>query len=255
VRIALASGGLAVVAAATRCRRGVCVVVCAATIVANGRAAAGPTGLAVIPTTDLVRFRQVNAILQNGNTQIDGRHAFFRDVQPVPQLEAGLPHDVEAGVDVAPANPPRDYRPFFNVKWTMLAESYRVPAVAVGATQLGPGFTPAGFAVASKTLNYDAIAYQRFRAHHRNLRLHGIRVHAGFLEAGDRAHAILGVDAEISDHFVLWSDWISGAKNSLSLAGVVVIDTQNSLFVALLRGNNERRVGGVLFNITHTFDL
>ena len=32
-----------------------------------------------------------------------------------------------------PSNPPNDYRPFFNVKWTMLAESYRVPAVAVGA--------------------------------------------------------------------------------------------------------------------------
>ena len=156
-------------------------VVCAATLLTAGRAAAGPTGLAVIPTTDLVRFRQVNAILQNGNTQIDGRHAFFHDLEPTPQIEAGLPHDVEAGVDVTPSNPPNDYRPFFNVKWTMLAESYRVPAVAVGATQLGPGFTPAGFAVASKTLYYDAIAYQKFRAHHRNLRLRGIRVQAGFL--------------------------------------------------------------------------
>ncbi len=242
-------------AAATRCRRRVCVVAFAATMLAGGPAAAGPTGLTVIPTTDLVRFRQLNAILQNGNTQIDGRHAFFHDVQPVPQLEAGLPHDLEAGLDVAPADPPRDYRPFFNVKWTMLAESYRVPAVAVGATQLGPGVTPAGFAVASKTLNFDAIAYQKFRAHHRNLRLRGIRVHAGFLEAGDRAHAILGLDAELSDHFVLWSDWVSGAKNSLSLAGVVVIDAQNSLFVALLRANDERRVGGVLFNFTHTFNL
>ncbi len=232
-------------------------VVCAATLLTAGRAAAGPTGLAVIPTTDLVRFRQVNAILQNGNTQIDGRHAFFHDLEPTPQIEAGLPHDVEAGVDVTPSNPPNDYRPFFNVKWTMLAESYRVPAVAVGATQLGPGFTPAGFAVASKTLNYDAIAYQKFRAHHRNLRLRGIRVHAGFLEAGDRAHAILGLDAEISDHFVLWSDWISGAKNSLSLAGVVVIDAQNSLFVALLRENDAHggNVTGILFNVTHTFDF
>jgi len=139
----------------------------------------------------------------------------------------------------------------------MLAESYRVPAVAIGATQLGPGFTPAGFAVASKTLNFDAIAYQKFRAHHRNLRLRGIRVHAGFLEAGDRAHAILGLDAEISDHFVLWSDWISGAKNSLSLAGVVVIDAQNSLFVALLRENDAHggNVTGILFNVTHTFDF
>jgi hypothetical protein len=238
-----------------RRRRGASFVACAVTILAGARASAGPTGLAVMPTTDLVRFHQVNAVLQNGNTTIDGRHAFFRDLEPVPQLEVGLPHDLEAGVDVAPADPPGDYQPFFNLKWTMLAESYRVPAVAVGVTQLGPGFAPAGFVVASKTFNYDSIAYQRFRAHHRNLRLRGVRVHAGFLQVGDRPHAMLGLDAELTDHFVLWSDWISGATNSVSLAGVVVVDPQNSLFVALLCANGERRVGGVLFNFTHTFDL
>lgn len=227
---------------------------CLAAVLVNTPAAAGPTGLTVIPTTDLVRFHQVNAVLQNGNTTLDGRHAFFHDVQPVPQLEFGLPWDVEGGVDVAPADPPNEYRPMFNLKWTMLAEDYRVPAVAVGALQLGPGFTPGGFVVASKTLNYAAIAYQKFRAHHRNFRLHGIRVHAGFLQVGALPHAMLGCDVEVSDHFVVWADWVSGAKNALSLAGVVVVDQKNSLFVALLRENDESRVGGILFNFTHTFD-
>ncbi|MBI3767847.1 MAG: hypothetical protein HY271_05035 [Deltaproteobacteria bacterium] len=223
-------------------------------LLTSAPASAGPTGLAVIPTTDLVRFHQVNAVLQNGNTTIDGRHPFFHDVEPVPQLEVGLPWDLEAGVDGAPAHPPGECRPFFNLKWTMVAEDYRVPAVAVGATQLGPGVTPAGFVVASKTLNYDEVAYQKFRAHHRNLRLHGMRAHAGFLQVGALPHAMLGCDVELSEHFVLWADWISGAKNALSLAGVVVFDHQNSLFVALLRENDENRVSGILFNFTHTFD-
>jgi len=41
------------------------------------------------------------------------------------------------------------------------------------------------------------------------------------------------------------------------LAGVVVIDAQNSLFVALLRENDAHggNVSGILFNVTHTFDF
>lgn len=217
-------------------------------------ALAGPTGLTFVPTTDVVPFRQLNAVLQNGNTAIDGHDAFFRDVQPVPQAEVGLPWRLEAGVDVAPSDPPGAYRPMFNLKWRALDEDYRTPAVALGVAQLGPGFTPAGFVVLDKTLNYDAIQYGRFRAHHRNIRLHGIRVHAGALQVGTVGRAMLGVDAELSDHFVVWSDWISGATNAVSVAGVVVLDRQNSFYVALLRQNDEDRLSGVVFNVTHTFD-
>ena len=66
--------------------------------------------------------------------------------------------------------------------------------------------------------------------------------------------ALLGIDVEVSEHFVVWADWISGAPNALSLAGVVVVDPQNSFYVALLRQNDENRLSGVLFNVTHTFD-
>jgi hypothetical protein len=228
--------------------------IAAAVLLAALPAAAGPTGLTFVPTTDVVPFRQVTGALQNGNTTLDGRDAFFRDVQPVPQIQVGLPWNAEGGVDVAPADPPGDYRPMFNLKWTMLAEGPVRPAVAAGVAQLGPGFTPAGFVVAGKTLNYAALEYQRFRAHHRNIRLHNIRVHAGFLQAGAFSRAMLGVDVEISEHFVVWADWISGASNALSLAGVVVVDRQNSFYVALLRENDMNRLSGVVFNMTHTFD-
>ena len=239
----------------TLCRIGVATVLAGGLALAGPRRTlAGPTGLTFVPTTDVVPFHQLNAVLQNGNTTIDGHDAFFRDVQPVPQAEVGLPWRLEGGVDVAPSRPPGAYRPIFNLKWRAVEEDYRLPAVAAGVQQLGPGFTPAGFVVLDKTLNYDAIQYTRFRAHHRNIRLHGIRLHAGALQVGTVGRAMLGVDAELSDHFVLWADWISGALNSVTVAGVVVLDPKNSFYVALLRENDEDRLSGILFNVTHTFD-
>lgn len=65
---------------------------------------------------------------------------------------------------------------------------------------------------------------------------------------------MLGADVEISDHFIVWADWISGASNALSLAGVVVVDRQTSFYVALLRENDANRVAGVVFNLTYTFN-
>ena len=218
-------------------------------------AQAAPTGLNQIPTTDLVPIGQATLQLQNGNTEVSGRRSFFHRPELVPQSEFGLPWNFEAGLDVAPSNPPHDYRPILNVKWNGVREGYHVPAMAVGATQLGAGFVPNYFLVLSKTLNYQQIQYQKFRAHHRNIKLRGIRVHAGILRGANAWNALVGADVEVNDHFVFYADWISGAENSVSLGGVLVIDRQNSVQASLLRGNREDRVSGVLIGITHTFDL
>src|SRR5262249_31344974 len=240
--------------AGTMSARGALALLCGALLGAPAPTVAGPTGLTFVPTTDVVPFHQVNVAVQNNNTTLDGHDAFFRDVQPVPQAEGGLPWRVEGGVRGAPADPPGEYRPMFNLKWRGLDEGYYTPAVAGGVSQLGPGFTPAGFVVLDKTINYEAMQYQKFRAHHRNIRLHGIRVHAGFMQVGTVSRAMLGVDAALTDLFVVWSDWMSGARNDLSLAGVVVVDAHNSFYVALLRQNDESRLSGVVFNFQHTFD-
>ena len=216
---------------------------------------AAPTGLNQIPTTDLVPFRQATLQLQNGNTEVSGRASVFHQPQLVPQSEFGLPWNLEAGLDVAPSNPPHDYRPILNVKWNGVREDYHVPAVALGATQLGAGFSPNYFLVLSKTLNYQQIQYQKFRAHHRNIKLRGIRVHAGMLRATNAWRALVGTDIEVNDHFVVYADWISGTSNAVSVGGVLVIDRQNSVQASLLRGNGEDRLSGVLVGITHTFDL
>jgi len=216
---------------------------------------AAPSMLNQIPITDLVPVGQVTLQLQNGNTEVSGRSSVFHQPQLVPQSEFGLPWNLEAGLDVAPSDPPHDYRPMLNLKWNPVREDYRVPAVAVGATQLGVGFVPSYFLVLSKTLNYQQIQYQKFRAHHRNVKLRGIRLHAGMLRTSNAWRALAGTDVEVSDHFVVYADWISGARNSVSLGGVLVIDRQNSVQASLLRGNGQDRLSGLLVGITHTFDL
>jgi hypothetical protein len=218
-------------------------------------ARAAPTGLNQIPTTDLVPFKQLSLQLQNGNTEVSGRASVFHQPQLVPQSEFGLPGNVEAGVDVAPSDPPHDYRPILNLKWSPVREDYRIPAAAIGATQLGVGFTPNYFLVLSKTLDYDQIQYQKFRAHHRNIKLRGIRLHTGILRTDNAWRALVGSDFEVNDHFVVYADWISGGRNAVSLGGVLVLNRQNSIQASLLRGNHEDRLSGVIVAITHTFDL
>ncbi len=218
-------------------------------------ARAAPTGLNQIPTTDLVPVKQLSLQLQNGNTEVSGGSSVFHQPQLVPQSEFGLPWRIEAGLDVAPSDPPHDYRPILNLKWKPVQEDYRIPAVALGVTQLGPDFTPNCFLALSKTLNYEQIQYLKFRAHHRNIKLRGIRLHTGMLRTSNAWRALVGTDIEVSDHFVAYADWSSGTKNSVSLGGVLIINRQNSVQASLLRVNNEDRLSGVLVGITHTFDL
>jgi hypothetical protein len=216
-------------------------------------AQAAPTGLNQIPTTDLVPVGQLSLQLQNGNSEVSGSDSVFQQPQPVPQSEYGVPWNIETGLDVAPSDPPHDYRPLLNVKWSPVHEDYWVPAAGVGVEQLGVGFTPGYFLVLSKTLNYNAIQYQKFRAHHRNTKLRGIRLHSGILGIGNVWHALVGTDIELSDHFVVYADWISGASNSVSLGGVFVFNQHLSFQASLLRGNDQDRLSGVLANITYTF--
>ncbi len=218
-------------------------------------ARAAPTGLNQIPTTDLVPEKQLTLQLQNGTTEVSGHGSLLHRPALVAQSELGLPWNLEAGLDVAPSDPPRDNRPALNLKWTPVREDYRVPAVAVGAMQLGVGFAPSYFLVLSKTLNYGEIQYQKFRAHHRNIKLRGIRIHAGILRAPNAWRALVGTDVQVNDHLVAYADWISGAGNAVSLGGVIVLNQHDSVQASMLRGNDRDRPSGVLVAVTHTFDL
>src|SRR5438094_3330070 len=172
--------------------RGVLVLACLLPTAAH----AAPTMLNQIPTTDLVPVKQVSLQLQNGNTEVSGRSSVFHQPELVPQSEFGLPGNIEAGLDVAPSDPPHDYRPEMNVKWNPVREDYRVPAVALGATQLGVGFTPNYSLALSNTLNYQQIRYQKFGPHHPNIKLLGIQLHAGLLPTTTACRPLPAPDIE-----------------------------------------------------------
>jgi hypothetical protein len=219
-------------------------------------ARASPTGLNQIPTPDLVPWKQLTLQLANGNMAVTPNLPVWHAPQVEGQTQFGLPWNMEAGLDVAPINAQQDYRPELNIKWVPINEDYYVPATAIGVTQLGVGFTPGYYLVASKTVNYSEIAYQKFRAHHRNIKLRGFRVMAGIQGSGNAWRALVGSDYEVSDHFIVEADWISGAQNSVSLGGVLVINQHDSVTLALLHGNDQvRLMTGVLLQLTHTFDV
>ena len=217
---------------------------------------AAPTSLNQIPTPDLVPYKQITLQLANGNTDVTPTLPVWRAPQVEGQSEFGLPWNMEAGLDVAPINAQQDYRPELNLKWRPIDEDYWIPATAIGVQQLGVGFTPGYYLIASKTLNYEQIAYQKFRAHHRNIKLRGIRLMAGIQGTGNVWRAMVGGDVEVNDHFVVVGDWISGAKNSVSLGGVLVINQHDSVQLALLHENDENRLlTGVILQLAHTFDV
>ncbi len=220
------------------------------------RAAAAPSGLNTVPTADVVPPGQLVAQLQNGNTELRGQESLFHRPEPAYQTQFGLfvPR-VEAGLDLVTPGVAGGYRPVCNLKAVALEEGYTRPAVALGAAQIGRGFATVYYVLASRTLNYGQLQYRRFRAHHRNLKLHGIRLHVGALGPRAALRGMLGADIEISDHFVLDADAVAGSDHAMTLGGVWVIDPRSSVQVALLAGNADRRLDGLQVAFTRQVGL
>jgi hypothetical protein len=215
-------------------------------------AGAAPTGLNTIPTPDLVPERQFNAVLQNTNTSLDDHPLVFEQPILLPQLQLGLNDHFEAGADMIPGKTPGHYTAQLNLKYKPLWEDYDRPALGIGIVQPLTDFSPTYYLVVTRTLNIKAILNQRFRAHHRNIKLRGRRVHVGITRTPAGTFPMLGTDLEMSDQFVIYSDWISGSPNALTLGGVYVINDKNSLTASLLYANHEQRINGLLINYSRT---
>jgi hypothetical protein len=223
------------------------------TLLLAAPAVASPTGLNTIPTADLVPTHEWTVSLQNGNTALTGHPTLFSEPLPIPQFQFGLTPYLEGGVDLVPLNSPGDYRPQFNLKWKALQEDYHRPAVATGIATLGPGFDPSAYVVVSRTLNFSGVQYNNFRAHRRNYKLRGRRIHAGLITTRDGTFPFVGADWEMSDHFVLYADWISGDVNAATLGGVYTFNTTTSVTAAMLIGNASGKPDGFLVNFSRTF--
>jgi hypothetical protein len=218
---------------------------------------AGPTGLNVIPTTDIVPVNSWVAVLQNGNTNFTGTN-LLRQPEFYGQTQFGLEPWLEAGLDYSPTPDRLSDTEVFNVKAQFLIENDNQPNMAIGFWNVAHAQKPGYYLTVSKTLNYEQQQEERFRAHHRrNRKLLGRRVHVGLSLDGHKiGQPFCGTDLQLSETAVFQADWINGTGNSLT-AGVAYVlpDTRTVLTPALVFSNDTHRFSGLLLNLSHQFNL
>ena len=220
-------------------------------------AAAAPTGLNVIPTTDLTPIKSWIGGIQNSNTSFSDT-TFLTTPTPTFQSQIGVTSWLESGIDYAETPDVGDETLVFNAKALLLTEDELKPNAAIGIWNIAPGQSPGYYITFSKTLNYDQEQYERFRAHHRrNRKVLGRRVHVGMM-MGD--HGVLqpfaGSDLQLTDNMVFQADWVSGAGNALTTGIAYVLPDQVTVLTPVLYfSNDERHFSGVSLSITHQFNL
>ncbi|HEV2473313.1 MAG TPA: hypothetical protein VGS41_11640 [Chthonomonadales bacterium] len=220
-------------------------------------ASAGPTGLNIIPTTDIVPFHSWIGQIQNSNTSFQVP-AFYSAPDAILQSQFSLSPTIEAGVDYFTPPQADHSEPVFNIKALLLSEDEYRPNAAIGIWNVGLR-QPAGYYITlSKTLNYAQEQFERFRAHHRrNRKLLGRRIHAGLAFDGHGAVApFLGTDLQLNENSVFQADWISGSGNAISFGLAYVFPDQRTVLnPAILFSNNKQRVDGFILSLSHQFNL
>jgi hypothetical protein len=220
-----------------------------------GVAPASPTGLNVIPTTDIVPLKSFIGALQNGNTSFTGL-TFYDNPQYVEQSQWEVENWLEAGVDYTPTPDVSNNVFAFNAKALLLNEDERLPNAAVGIWNVAQGQAPGYYVTLSKTLNYAQEQEERFKAHHRrNRKLLGRRVHVGLMLDG---HGIVqpftGTDLQVSDTLVFQADWVHGSGSAATAGFAYVLPDQRTVInPAIVFSNDTLRFSGFQLNISHQF--
>jgi hypothetical protein len=222
-----------------------------------GTAIAGPTGLNVIPTTDLVPSGSWIGGFQNGNTNFTGV-PFYRMPLMTAQTQFSLASWLEAGFDYTPTPDIDQDTLVFNMKALVFSEDEIRPNVAVGIWNVTDMERPGYYLTLSKTLNYEEELTERYRAHHRrNRKLLGRRVHVGAMVDGHGVvEPFLGTDLQLNEVAVFQADWVNGNGNALT-AGIAYVlpDQRTVLTPALLFSNSQNRISGFSLNISHQFNF
>jgi hypothetical protein len=216
---------------------------------------ASPTGLNVIPTTDLVPLHNWVGGLANSNTNFFGV-PFYRQPIFTEQTQFGLESWLEAGVDYAQTPDITHANPVANIKGLFLIEDDKTPNLAFGVMNLTTGESPTYYITASKTLNYDQEQEERYKAHNRrNRKVLGRRVHVGMmLDGHGNVEPFAGSDLQVNDNLVFQTDWIGGTANGLTGGVSYVFPDQKTIFTpALIFSNYTKRVSGLSLSITRQF--
>ncbi len=161
------------------------------------RAPASPSGLALIPTADLVPDKEFVAELQ-----LDGSAEHFDTDTRFINFELGLADRIEAGVDYD-ASTETEEPWLFNAKLLAAKNEAGTALLAVGLRNLGAEGEPEGYAVATCGCG-------------------DLRGHFGCTCSEERnLDGIVGFDYEWCDGWWLYGEWTSGPENA-GAAGVNV---------------------------------
>jgi len=184
---------------------------------------AAPSGLNVIPTADVLPAGGVSLETEftGADLPVDGECDGYLLAQ------VGLGGGFEAGVDRCFDGSKGTW---LNVKYRFSAESKGPPAFAAGIQNVGTGSDSQPYVAASKSLG-------------------GARVHFGMISIEDEVQGVLGLDRALSKQLTFQADYISGADNSVSIGGALLVGETLTLTAVRLISNSSSAENGYFLNV------
>ena len=184
---------------------------------------AGPTGLTVIPTADVLA--PATASLE---FEAEGREVpFGGDCDRFVLLQIGLPQGIEAGIDTCINS---SGGPWLNAKWVMMNETLRCPAVAVGLQGVGKDTTAEPYLALSRDAG-------------------SVRLHTGAIRLEHHTSWILGVESSLGPGLAVCGDYVSGTAGTASLGLSWEISDTVAVAAARIFANDSEEEDNWYFNI------
>lgn len=182
---------------------------------------AAPSGLNVIPTAD---------ILPPGSLSLEGETTGTR--APLASggdrfalLQAGVTPRLEIGVDREVGDV--DQQPLFNVKWLLLPDGSRAPALALGVQNVARGAQAETYLVATRSFGKP-------------------RLHLGALHSPDTVRLLAGVDVALGNRITFQADHTGGGDGLSSVGLALQLGPRASLTYALLFPAGDAHTGHLL---------
>ncbi len=184
---------------------------------------AGPTGLTVIPTADVLE--PATASLE---FEAEGRHVpFGGDCDRFMLLQIGLPQSLELGIDGCVTS---SEGPWLNAKWVMMSETPRFPSVAVGLQSVGKDTTAEPYLALSRDVGR-------------------VRLHTGAIRLEHHNSWIFGVESSLGPGLAVCGDYVSGTAGTTSLGLSWEISDTIAVAAARIFANDSEEEDNWYFNL------
>jgi len=187
---------------------------------------AGPTGLTVIPTADVLAPATGSLEFEAVGRQV----AFGGDCDRAVLFEIGLSQGIEAGIDTSISS---SEGPWLNAKWLVRDETALLPAVAVGLQNVGEDVVAEPYLVLAKDVGK-------------------VRVHIGGVRTGHRIYGMLGAEVPAGPQLTACADYVSGHAGTASVGLSWEISDTVSVAAARIFANDSEEEDNWYFNLGYT---